>query len=44
MKQLGNISIEKSGKDVDWTYDSVIVTLYSIESSDKTVVLRYNID
>ncbi len=44
MKQLGNISIEKSGKDVDLTYDSFIVTLYSIESPDKTVVLRYNID
>ena len=40
----GANAFKENIKDVDWTYDSVIVTLYSTESPDKTVVLRYNID
>ena len=40
----GANAFKENIKDVDWTYESVIVTLYSTESTDKTVVLRYNID
>ena len=40
----GANAFKENIKDVDWTYDSVIVTLYSTESPDKTVAVRYNID